>query len=356
MINSENMKKLLRLSVYITFIVLVLSANSGTVSAQEYAIGADLSFLKSAEDKGFTFRENDSAKSGLRIFRDHGYNWIRLRLFHSPTSLPNNLDYTIALAKAVKSMGFKFLLDFHYSDTWADPGKQYTPKAWEKLTHQELVKAVFDYTSQTIRSFKDSGVLPDMVQIGNEVINGMLWPDGKIPQNWDNFAELVGAGIEGVSNGCDNNETPKIMIHIDQGGNRTKTEYFFDKLLSYGIKFDYIGQSYYPWWHGTLLDLRENMYFMAIKYKKPVILVEVAYCASPTEYRKRPGPFPETPEGQKEFLDNVNTVVLNTPGNLGAGIFWWEPATQGGRSTRDFFDEKGNVLPVITVFDKYTRK
>ena len=105
-----------------------------------------------------------------------------------------------------------------------------------------------------------------------------------------------------------------------------------------------------------MLDLRENMYFMAIKYKKPVILVEVAYCASPTEYRKRPGPFPETPEGQKEFLDNVNTVVLNTPGNLGAGIFWWEPATQGGRSTRDFFDEKGNVLPVITVFDKYTRK
>jgi arabinogalactan endo-1,4-beta-galactosidase len=146
------------------------------------------------------------------------------------------------------------------------------------------------------------------------------------------------------------------MIHIDQGGNKAKTKYFFDKFLSYGIRFDYIGQSYYPWWHGTLLNLRENMIFMANEYKKPVILVEVAYCASPTEYRKRPGPFPETPEGQREFLDNVNTIVLNTPDNLGAGIFWWEPATQGGRSTRDFFDEKGNVLPVITVFDKYTRK
>jgi arabinogalactan endo-1,4-beta-galactosidase len=145
------------------------------------------------------------------------------------------------------------------------------------------------------------------------------------------------------------------MIHIDQGGNMKLTKYFFDKLLSYGIKFDYIGQSYYPWWHGSLFDLRNNMIFMAKEYKKPIILVEVAYCSSPTEYKNKPAPFPETPEGQKEFLDKVNEIVLSTPDNLGAGVFWWEPATMGGRSTRDFFDEKGNVLPVIIVFDKYTR-
>jgi len=326
------------------------------VSGQEYAIGADLSFLKSAEERGFGFRENDSVKAGLQIFRDHGYNWIRLRLFHTPTALPNNLEYTIALAKDAKKLGYKFLLDYHYSDTWADPGKQYIPKAWEGKPHKDLVKAVFDYTTETIREFNLAGVLPDMVQIGNEVINGMMWPDGKLPDNWDNFAELLSAGIDGVINGSTGITIPKIMIHIDQGGNIAKTKFFFNKLKTYGIGFDYIGQSYYPWWHGTLLDLRENMIFMAKEYKKPIILVEVAYCASPTEYRKKPGPFPETPEGQKEFLDNVNTIVLNTPDNLGIGIFWWEPATQGGRSTRDFFDEKGNVLPVITVFDKYTRK
>ena len=197
--------------------------------------------------------------------------------------------------------------------------------------------------------------MPEMVQIGNEVINGMMWPDGKIPENWDNFAELVQAGINGVNSGCDTMNRPKIMIHIDQGGNKTRTKYFFDKFLSYGIDFDYIGQSYYPWWHGTLLDLRENMIFMAETYKKPIILVEVAYCSSPTEYRKKPAPFAESPEGQKEFLDEVNRIVLETPDNLGQGIFWWEPATFGGRSTRDFFDENGNVLPVISVFDKYTR-
>lgn len=319
-------------------------------------IGADLSFLKSAEDRGFQFREGDSAKPGLAIFRDHGYNWIRLRLFHTPTNLPNNLEYTIALASKAREMGYKFLLDFHYSDTWADPGKQFTPKAWQNMAHKDLVKAVFDYSKQTIITMKKAGVMPDMVQIGNEVINGMLWPDGKLPENWDNFAELVIAGIDGVIEGSGPAERPSIMIHIDQGGNKQKTKYFFDKLFSYGIRFDYIGQSYYPWWHGSLLDLRENMIFMANEYKLPVVLVEVAYCASPTEYRKKPAPYPETPEGQKEFLESVNEIVLNTPGNLGAGIFWWEPASVGGRSTRDFFDEKGNVLPVITVFDKYTRK
>ena len=340
---------------FLLIFLLVFTLQTSRISAQKYAIGADLSFLKSAEDRGFAFKENDSIKSGLQIFKDHGYNWIRLRLFHTPTTLPNNLDYTITLAKKAQEMGFKFLLDFHYSDTWADPGKQFKPKAWEGLTHEDLVKAVLNYTRETIVAFKNAGVHPDMVQIGNEVINGMLWPDGKLPENWNNFADLISAGIEGVLTGSRADMIPAIMIHIDQGGNKEKTKYFFDKLLSYGIKFDYIGQSYYPWWHGSLLDLRNNMIFMAKEYKKPVILVEVAYCASPTEYKNKPAPFPESPEGQKEFLEEVNKIVLNTPDNLGAGIFWWEPATQGGRSTRDFFDEKGNVLPAITVFDKYTR-
>jgi arabinogalactan endo-1,4-beta-galactosidase len=325
---------------------------------QEYAIGADLSFLKSAEDRGFQFKENDIVKPGLQIFREHGYNWIRLRLFHTPSELPNNLEYTVALAKSAKAMGYKFLLDIHYSDTWADPGKQFLPKAWEGKSHQELIKAVLDYTTSVLKSFKQAGVLPEMVQIGNEVINGMMWPDGKLPENWDNFADLIIAGINGVYAAFDPVDLahlPKIMIHIDQGGNMVKTKYFFDKLLSYGIKFDYIGQSYYPWWHGSLLDLRDNMYFMAKEYRKPIIVVEAAYCSTPTEYKTRPAPFLETPEGQKDFLDEVNKIVLNTPDNLGAGIFWWEPATYGGRSTRDFFDEQGNVLPVITVFDKYTR-
>ena len=328
----------------------------GRVIAADYIVGADLSFLKQAEDNGTVFKDNGQPTAGLQIFKDHGYNWIRLRLFHSPTRLPNNLEYTIALAKAAKMNGFKFLLDYHYSDTWADPGKQFIPKAWEGKSHTELVQAVFEYTRDTIIAFREAGVPPDMVQIGNEVVNGMLWPDGKLPDNWNNFAQLVKAGINGVDAGRGNNPRPRIMIHIDQGGNKIKTKAFFDKLKTYDIDYDVIGQSYYPWWHGTLLDLRENLSFMANEYHKDIILVEVAYCWRPTEYKKKSGPFPETPQGQRDFLDEVNRAVLNTPDNRGIGVFWWEPAVSGGLRNRGFFDDDGNALPVITVFDRFTRK
>jgi arabinogalactan endo-1,4-beta-galactosidase len=336
-------------------LIIMLSGLKGFT--QEYAIGADLSFMKQAEESGYKFKENGTVKPGLQLFKDHGYGWIRLRIFHTPTELPNNLEYTIDLAKEAKKLGYKFLLDFHYSDTWADPGKQFLPVAWEGLSHDVLVDSVFYYTRNTIIAFSKTGAMPNMVQIGNEIINGMLWPDGKIPENWKNFAELVQAGIKGVFAGCENQPVPKIMIQIDQGGNLERTKYFFDNLFSFGIDFDIIGQSYYPWWHGNLLSLIENMNFMAKEYKKPIILVEVAYCYEPTEYLTKNPPFPESPEGQKQFLEEVNQIVLNTPDNYGAGIFWWEPATMNlrGISTRDFFDDDGNVLPVITVFDKYTR-
>ncbi len=257
------------------------------VRASEYAIGADLSFLKQAEDRGKVFKDSGAAKPGLEIFKNHGYNWIRLRLFHTPTELPNNLDYTIALAKAAKKLGFHFLLDYHYSDTWADPGKQFLPKAWEGMSHTQLVKAVLEYTKQTTAAFREAGVLPDMVQIGNEVINGMLWPDGRLPGNWDNFADLVKADIAGVEAGTGDAPHPRIMIHIDRGGDKVRTKDFFDKLHSYHVNYDVIGQSYYPWWHGSLNDLRENMFFMAREYKKDIIVVEAAYNWMPSEYKKR---------------------------------------------------------------------
>src|SRR6266568_2942618 len=258
---------------FVTILSMLLLLQGAPLRASDYAVGADLSFLKQAEDHGKVFRDNGAAKPGLEIFKDHGYNWIRLRLFHTPVELPNNLEYTMALAKAAKKLGFHFLLDYHYSDTWADPGKQFLPKAWEGMSHVQLVKAVFEYTKQTISAFREAGVLPDMVQIGNEVINGMLWPDGRLPRNWDNFADVV----------------------------------------------------------------------------------EAAYNWMPAEYKKRPGPFPESPEGQKQFLEEVNRVVQETPDGLGKGLFWWEPAVTGPLGSRGFFDDTGNALPVITTFDKYTR-
>ena len=339
------------------FLILIASviAMAAVGRCQEYAVGADVSFLGAAEKHGIVFRDNGVPRPGLEILNDHGYNWIRLRLFHAPTDLPNNLDYTIALAKDAKKLGFKFLLDYHYADGWADPGKQPIPAAWQGMTHLQLVDAVFSYTRDTIAAFRDAGVLPDMVQIGNEIIHGMLWPDGKLPENWDNFAQLIYAGINGVDAGRGNGLRPKIMIHIDRGGDWKSTKEFFDRLNSYGIPYDVIGQSYYPWWHGSLNDLRTNLGLMAREYHKPIIVVETAYNWKPGNYLGRRAPFPESAEGQRQFLDELNRVVMGTPDGLGAGVFWWEPAVDGPLAVRGYFDDQHNALPVITVFDRFTR-
>jgi arabinogalactan endo-1,4-beta-galactosidase len=319
---------------------------------QGYAIGADVSFVRQAEQQGIVFKENGVATPILETLNAHGYNWVRLRIFHTPTGLPNDLDYTIASAKAAKKLGFHILLDFHNSDTWADPGKQFTPKAWVGLSHDQLVKAVFAYTRDTITAFRAADVLPDMVQVGNEVISGMLWPDGRLPDNCDNFAGLLKAGIAGVTAGAGDGPHPRIMIHIDRGGDLAGTKYFFDKLNSYHVIYDVIGQSYYPWLHGGLDALRENLRFMAKAYKKDIFVVETAYNWKPIEYIKKSAPYPETPEGQKQFLSAVNSAVQGTPGGFGKGVFWWEPAVSPSPiSSRSFFDDSGNVLPAIMVFD-----
>jgi len=209
----------------------------------EYHFGADLSFLKQVEDNGFNFKENGEVKPGMLIFADHGYNWIRLRLMHTPSAwtgtggkLPNDLDYTIAMAQQAKKYGMKFLLNYHYSDTWADPGKQYIPAAWMGKSQDELVQA------------------------GNEITPGFLWPNGKIPENPQGFIK---------------------------GGDKVAAKLFFDRVIDAGIPFDVIGQSYYRWWHGTLMDLRENLNFMALEYDKDIIVVEIAYNMEPREYINR---------------------------------------------------------------------
>jgi len=341
-------------------LTLTLAVWSFSCRASEFAFGADLSYLKQAEDLGNVFKDGTDSLPGLQIFKNHGYNWIRLRLFVEPVSngLPNNLAYTLTSAQDAKRLGYKFLLDLHYANSWADPGKQPTPGTWMSLSHQERVEKVFEYTRGTITSFRDAGVLPDMVQVGNEVSHGMLWPDGELPDHWKNFTDYLRAGIKGVNAGCGTNPSPKIMIHIDQGGSMARTKYFFDNLNHLGIRYDVIGFSYYPWWHGTLMDLRENLAFAASTYHKDIIVVETAYNWRPArESAGRTGPFPETPEGQREFLDEVTHIVLNVPDGRGKGVFWWEPAVgrHGGLVSRSFFDGDGNALPVINVFDKYTR-
>lgn len=346
---------------FFTFLGLALLALAGTLCAQQnsdYAVGADLSFLKQQEDRGVKFKDGGVEKPGLQIFRDHGYNWIRLRLCVEPVGrgLPNDLAYTLASAKAAHALGYKFFLTFHYSNDWADPTNEPTPQAWKGLAPEALVDAVFAYTRDAIAAFRDAGLMPDMVGIGNEIGNGTMWPVGKLPENWDNFAALVLAGINGVDAGRGNTRRPKILVHVDHGGDPFLTKNFFDKLNSYGVPYDVIGISFYPWSHGTLLDLRANLRFIAEELQKDVMVVETGYYWKPSRYfQKSPGPFPETPAGQRQWLTAVNDAVMAAPHGRGKGVFWWEPAAGGGLVARGYFDDEHNALLVIEAFDSLTR-
>ena len=217
------------------------------------------------------------------------------------------------------------------------------------------MQAVSEYTRETIAAFREAGVLPDMVQIGNEITNGMLWPDGKLPDNWDNFADLLKAGIAGVEAGRGGRSRPRIMIHIDKGGDKAKTKWFFDKLHSYGVTYDVHRAillsvvarhadrpAREPGLHGHRVPQGHHGGGGRLQLAAPRV-------------HEAARAFPESPEGQREFLDEVNRVVLSVPDGLGKGVFWWEPAVTGGLIRRGFFDNDGNALPVITVFDKYTR-
>jgi arabinogalactan endo-1,4-beta-galactosidase len=334
---------------------LILGAAS-PAKTQSYANGADASFLAKCEQDGMVFKENGQPKDVLAILREHQYNWVRLRLFHDPAAaadkLPNDLPYTLALAKRAKAQGFHILLDLHYSDSWADPEKQPTPEAWKKLKHKQLVEAVFNYTRDTIAVFAREGVMPEMVQVGNEVTNGMLWPDGKIPDDWNNFADLLKAGIRGVEAGRGSQPRPRILIQIERSGDYDAAVWFFDNLIAHHVPFDVMGLSYYPHWHGGINKMRSNLHDLALRYRLPIILVETAYNWTPGDFIGKKADFPESPQGQEDFLRAVDAAVRDLPHGLGQGVFWWEPAAENELRGRGFFDFDGNLLPVIHALER----
>ncbi len=337
----------------------VYSSATSLPYENDYAFGLDVSFLRQREEQGLQCRDDGVVKPGLKLFKDHGYNWACVHICNEPVRrLPQNLDYVKAAGTEIKQNDLKFLLDFMFSNGWANPTTQPTPSAWRDLTHEQRVAAVREFTRDTIAALADANALPDMVQIGNEIGNGFLWPDGRLyperdePSNFSNLADYLRASIKGVKEAAGAGKSPKIMIHVDHGGDIPLTRNFFDKMRQYEVDYDVIGFSFYPWSHGTLLDLRDNLRFTALEYGKEIILVETGYYFEPSRYfRQEPGPFPETPEGQRQWLEAVNEIVMATPNGLGRGIFWWEPTMR----SRGYFDRDGNVQPIIHAFEKYTR-
>ncbi|WP_138494873.1 glycoside hydrolase family 53 protein [Paenibacillus pinistramenti] len=348
--------------------------------------GMDISFWDEIISEGGAYYEDGREKDLLAILKDSGVNSIRLRLWNDPEAGYVNLERTKLTAKKIKEAGMHFLLDFHYSDYWADPQKQTKPKAWEQLSFPELVQAVEDFTEQALTELKAQGTLPDMVQIGNEITPGMLWEEGKVgvwadagtaeerwigeerlntEEQWSRLAELVKAGIKGAKRAAGDAPEFEIMIHLDRGGDNAASRYFLDRLLAHGAEFDVIGQSFYPWWHGTLKQLEDNLNDLAVRYGKDLIVVETAYPWTLTpedglEFivstdERLPEEYPPTVEGQARYLTELMDMIRRTPDGRGRGFHYWEPAWIPSKeqwsvnhpnnwANLTLFDFKGNKL------------
>ncbi len=337
----------------------------------ERRIGADLSFVPRLVAAGGEYRVDGEPLEPLAIFRDHGFGIVRLRLWHTPDEHWHGLDSTVAFAQDVRDARMEFMLDPHYSDTWADPGTQTKPAAWADLDFPALVDSVYAYTNAVIRRFDADGALPEYVQIGNEVSGGFLWDDGRVgwpgspwdtPQQWSQFTELLASAVAGVRDSLPPELQPKIILHIADGTNNTHSRWFYDNVLDQGVDFDVIGLSFYPWWHGTLTELRTNLHDLAERYGKEIMVVESAYPWTlegydstgnfvSTQDQLHPG-YPATPEGQLDFLRDALATIEGVPGGLGTGYLYWEPAfipVDGGPpnpyENLTLFDFDGDALP-----------
>lgn len=290
-----------------------------------YLVGADISWAPQQEAEGRRFSVGGQEKDLLLILREHGFNAVRLRLFCDPTAPGGysakgfcGLTSTLAMAARIKAAGCTFLLDLHYSDTWADPAHQTKPAAWRELGFPALTNAVYRYTRDTLAEFARANLTPHIVQVGNEISSGMLWPEGKWDQ-WDQLAQLLAAGIRGVRESA---PRAQVMLHLALGGQNERSRAFLDQATRRGLDFDLIGQSYYPRWHGTLDDLKANLTDLAQRYRQPIFVVEYS-----------------APHGPA-----LNDMVRALPNGKGRGTFIWEPTHP---RHGNLFDGEGRALPAL---------
>jgi len=337
-----------------------------------------------AEDGGAVFRrlEDNSVAPALSIVQEHGYQWVRLRIMIDPVGtygLAQDLSYVLRMARQAKLVyNLKVLLDVHYSHWWADGQNQWPPKRWKHPENDTVVDMntlrghVFAYTRRVMEVLKEEQVLPDAVQIGNEISSGMLWEHGKLPSHWDrmeelpkewnNLKNLIQSGIDAINDVTTPKDRPLIVIHLDTGGAKDFTEHWLKTYFSLGGSCDVIGLSWYPMWHGSFDDLKANIDNLSNKFPdKQVWVVETAYyyegyCEASDESCNQKLRFNMTEEGQYDFLRSLRNMLLTTKCKA---VFYWgshwsqpEKWFQGTEkwddaARRALFDRSGRALKGI---------
>lgn len=370
--------------IFVLLAVLTLTSTASWAQVappiHKFWTGADLSALPFRESQNFRYSDAQGEADLLQIAKRNGWNLIRVRLWVAPKDDPfdaaSSLENVTKLGQRIKAAKLGFLLDIHYSDTWADPGAQRKPKAWESLDFPALVQQTRDYSRDVIAHLRANGAMPDMVQIGNETRNGLLYgseTNGSGPQLGGGFWEktpggracavqLFQAGLQGVKQGAAPDKAPQTIIHVPDGQDSQFVADYFRELENsareqkINLDFDIIGLSYYPahpWgkkagydgW--TLARLQQSMNQLATTYGKPVMIVETAWPRAGTP-EDLPGhaQFAFTPDGQVEFYRALIGAVKAVPNGLGIGVLPWD---QDSRNWDAVFDDEGRGLPAVEV-------
>ena len=351
----------MRKILFFLFTISIFSCSSNSNSPEpvvdDFIRGADMSFLPLIESEGTIYKHNNTAEDAITTLKNAGCNTIRIRLWKNPSDGHSGLAEVKTLAHRVKAAGLKVWLTVHYSDTWADPGSQTKPVAWQSMDFNTLKTSVTDYTNQIMTEIN-----PDIIQIGNETNDGMLWPEGKLSTNESQYLQLVSAATAAVRS---KSTTTKIMLHY---AGITGSDWFFSKVAS--IDYDYIGLSYYPIWHGTsLVTLQNTMNSLGQLYNKKVLIAETSYpfTYGYNDYTNNiiglpsqiiPA-YPATNDGQKQFLSAIKSTVKQSTNGIGF-CYWgseWVafrgPTSTNGSSWENqaLWDFTNNSLPVMDAFN-----
>jgi arabinogalactan endo-1,4-beta-galactosidase len=334
---------------------------------------------KDGEKHDFGDREITNA---LTILKQHGVDYIRLRVWVNPADGYHNKHEILKMGRLADAVGLKLLVDFHYSDTWADPGTQTKPAAWASYTVPQLAKAVYDFTYSVCDGLADQGTPAAMVQIGNEINSGMLFPDGSTwnPPNWNNLAEFINAGASAAK--AAHRET-KVMLHLANGWDNGGSRWWFDNITALGVPFDVIGFSFYNYWGpnggiASLGDLQYNLGDISARYNKDVVVVETAYPFTLNDADGFPNSigwpsqlvagYPATTAGQAANLRDVIAVVRSVPNGHGLGVFYWDatwtavpgngwdptnPASGDSWENQALFDFNDRALPAMSELHRH---
>ena len=340
---------------------LLISSNSNAQTTLErqsatsvfsFSKGADVGWLSQMEATGYKFYDSDGTqKDCLQLLKDRGMNTIRLRVWVNPSTDKTNghcsKDETVAMAVRAQHMGMRVMIDFHYSDSWADPAKQTKPAAWASHTFSQLLDDVYNHTHEVLNALKTAGVTPEWVQIGNEIPGGMLWPEGSNATSFTQLAQLLNKGYDATKA---INTAIKVVVHIDKGNDNARFRWFFDNITANNVKYDVIGMSYYPYWLGsdytkTIFDLENNLKDMASRYGKEVMVVEVG------------GDFTLV-QNTKDMPISVIAAVKSVPNEKGLGVLYWEP--EGEKTWSGYqlnaWQSDGKPSPALDAFKEDVEK